>query len=106
MDRRQRRFNYCLSKARVSIERAFRTLKRRWRLLSQKISLEPSYAADVVIACTVLHNICQDQNEPVEELFIDDSSNQDRNCNSASGIGEKIRQLLVDYVNEHEDDSE
>eukprot|EP00794_Sanderia_malayensis_P004948 gene4948-5596_t len=69
MDRRQRRFNYCVSKARVSMERAFGTLKGRWRIPSQKIPLEPSYTADIVIACTVLHNICEDRNEPVEECL-------------------------------------
>eukprot|EP00794_Sanderia_malayensis_P013435 gene13435-14816_t len=50
MDRTQRRFNYCLCKARVSIKRAFGTLKESWRILNQNVPLRPSYAADTVFA--------------------------------------------------------
>ena len=65
------KFNLALSQGRVAIERAFGILKGRWRILLGKVSLEPSYAADVVIACSVLHNICQESNEPEDASVLD-----------------------------------
>lgn len=59
LTRRQKNFNFCLSSARISIERAFGLWKVRWRSLLDclpMVTLEkiPEY---LVTTC-VLHNIC------------------------------------------------
>ncbi len=93
-------FNLALSQARVSVERAFGVLKGRWRLLMGKLNLQPSFASDVVIACTVLHNICQDFHEPIEDNL--DRCNDDQaEAHEASHSSDTIRQLLVQYINDH-----
>ena len=106
MEPNQERFNLALSQARVTIERAFGVLKGRWRILLGKVCLEPSFAADVVIACSVLHNICQEQNEPTDEEFIDHPNEEDNlpapDNERMHGSGERIRELLVTYVLDHE----
>ena len=105
MDDAERLFNLSLSQASVTIERAFGILKGGWRLLLGKVCLEPSYVADIVMACCVLHNICQECNEPAEEVI--DPYNNNPNENIAGSFcesGEAIRDLLVDYVFNLQDD--
>ena len=106
MEHHQRAFNLALSQARVCIERAFGSLKGRWRILLGKVCLEPSYAADVVMACSVLHNICQERNEPTAEVIDPYNDHEDANTNQHNreicGSGEEIRNLLLDYILEHE----
>ena len=96
-------FNLASSQARVSIERAFGVLKGRWRTLSGKVCLEPSYAADVVIACTVLHNICQERNEPEESIldpYLDESNMENAIGGNAMNEtdGERKRSLLLAFI--------
>lgn len=70
----QNNFNHYLSKARMSIERAFGLLKARWRSL---LHLLPVTSIDkipqYVVACCVLHNICELRgdvyNEPLPEIL-------------------------------------
>ncbi len=74
-------------------------LKGRWRLLLGKVCLEPSYVADIVVACCVLHNICQEHNEPVLEMpdpYNDNNSGNDRERSSESG--EEIRSFLCNFI--------
>ena len=106
MDHQHKTFNLALSQARVCIERAFGTLKGRWRILLGKVCLEPSYAADVVMACSVLHNICQESSEPTEDVT--DPYNEQEEANTMEqnreicGSGEAIRNVLLDYILENE----
>ena len=90
-------FNLSLSQARVSIDRAFGVLKGRWRLLLGKVCLEPSYVADIVVACCVLHNICQEKNEQLVEIpdpYVDNSSGSEK----SGGSGEELRSFLCKYI--------
>ena len=103
----QEAFNLTLSQARVSIERAFGVLKGRWRILLDKVCLEPSLVADVVVACTVLHNMCQDRNEPEENVldrYMDTSNDDDHFQGVALPHRERsrIRHSLLDYIGETE----
>jgi hypothetical protein len=53
----QNAFDKELRKGRVTIENAFGMLKGRWQIL-KNLNVEVSSAADVIVACCVLHNIC------------------------------------------------
>lgn len=56
---KQKNFNFCLSSARMSIERSFGLLKGRFKSLlttlnMERIDLIPTF----ILACCILHNIC------------------------------------------------
>lgn len=94
----QQQFNVELSRARVCIERAFGVLKGRWRVLLGKVCLEPSFVADIFVACAVLHNICQERREPVDDLQPQDEPDLEQQNNEICGRGDEIRNLLLEYI--------
>lgn len=52
-------FNVHLNKGRVVVENAFGRLKARWRILCRASFLNHSFMPIVVVACCILHNICE-----------------------------------------------
>ncbi|KAL0849987.1 hypothetical protein ABMA28_011902 [Loxostege sticticalis] len=59
LSRRQRNFNFCLSSARISIERAFGVWKGRWRSLLHCLPMVTTEKIpEYILATAVLHNIC------------------------------------------------
>ena len=54
----QRKFNVKFSALRSVVERAFGTLKARWRIELKKVEQNTSTLKKTVIAACVLHNIC------------------------------------------------
>lgn len=60
-------FNHRLSQARMTVERAFGRLKGRWRCLLKQHESHISLVSQVILACCVLHNFCEEQNEEYEE---------------------------------------
>lgn len=71
LTREQKKFNHCLSSARMTVERAIGLLKGRWRYLLDKLpmtrtNLIPYY----IITCCVLHNICLLRNDDIEISII------------------------------------
>ena len=101
MQFRPKIFNLALSQARVSIERAFGMLKGRWRLLLGKLQLEPSFASDVVTACTILHNICQEHREPLDETHLDLHTQDDSNIHDTGPSSNEVRSHLLAYLEEN-----
>lgn len=55
----QRRFSHTLSSACSVVDTAFTRLKGRWRCLLKKNDIDASNMSKVVVACCVLHNICE-----------------------------------------------
>ncbi|WAQ95425.1 hypothetical protein MAR_028115, partial [Mya arenaria] len=49
-------YNEALVRTRVTVERSFGVLKRRFPCLSYGLRLEPEMACQVIIACVFLHN--------------------------------------------------
>lgn len=71
----QRRFNTKHSKTRVVIERAFGTLKGRFRKLKYIYMYNTEMIPLVILACCILHNICIEY----EDAFIDEGALIDEN---------------------------
>ena len=59
-------FNTMLRSARNQIECAFGCLKARWRILLRPMDLKLEDIPDIILACLVLHNFCEERNiEPI-----------------------------------------
>jgi hypothetical protein len=64
-------FDYCQSVQRQPIERAYGRLKGRWRtLLLRAFHNDISVMPMVIVACCVLHNICEDHAEAFDEELL------------------------------------
>ncbi|GAB1867340.1 Protein ALP1-like isoform X1 [Camponotus japonicus] len=73
----QKRFNDILSKVRQVIERAFALLKGRFRRLKYLDMNRMDMIPFVIIACTVLHNIClEGLDEDIEEYILEGWENE------------------------------
>lgn len=62
-------FNNILSSQRITIERAFGILVRRWGILWRPIAFSLCKVSKIVRVCAMLHNICVDRwvlNNPVK----------------------------------------
>jgi DDE superfamily endonuclease len=58
-NREQKKFNTCLSRARIIIECAFGMMKTRWRnIFNNALELEVENCVKVIFSACVLHNVC------------------------------------------------
>uniref|UniRef100_A0A1X7SJI0 DDE Tnp4 domain-containing protein n=1 Tax=Amphimedon queenslandica TaxID=400682 RepID=A0A1X7SJI0_AMPQE len=64
----EQRYIYCLSRARIVIENAFRRLQSRWRCLMKKRKVKPDNIAIKIMAGCVLHNICEIHGEEFDNV--------------------------------------
>lgn len=73
------RFNERMRHIRVQIERCFGLMKNRFRCLIKDRTLHyaPTTVAKIVLACTVLHNMCIENNVPLIMMDGDDFINED-----------------------------
>ena len=103
MPRKNRRFNYNLSRARIVVEHAFGRLKGRWRCLMKRLDHQLDHVTNVIAACVVLHNICELLGDECQEEWIDTTLETDRlevasNATStASTAAGAIRDAFADY---------
>lgn len=63
----QSNFNYRLSQARMTVERAFGRLKGRWRCLLKQNESHISLISQITLACCILHNFCEVHHEEYME---------------------------------------
>ena len=75
LNRRQRIYNYRLSRARRIIENAFGILVMHWRCLTTTMGLAPENASKVVIACLNLHNLIRLRRGPPNAGEVDQADN-------------------------------
>ena len=75
-------FNHVQSVQRQPIERAFGRLKGRWRTLKQCAAYDIDFVPDVIVACCVLHNFCEDHAAGWDPaLFVaEDADDSDSDC--------------------------
>ncbi|XP_054825952.1 uncharacterized protein LOC129323443 [Eublepharis macularius] len=67
--RAQERFNYRLSRARMSVERSFGILKNRWLYLQRPLLVSERLMVAVITTCCILHNICLSRGDIVYGPF-------------------------------------
>lgn len=60
-------FNVYLSSTRMCVEIAFGKLKSRWRMLQKRMDVDTSMSPQVITACCILHNICEDLRVPMPQ---------------------------------------
>lgn len=102
------KFNKKLSGARVLVERAFGILKARYRILLKRLDSQITNVSDVIIACVVLHNFCQSQNDQYMDYdkILDELMSKERRAklhrrqnNAVVGNAVYIRNILKRFVN-------
>lgn len=72
LSREQDHFNYKLSGARMTVERAFGRLKGRWKILDRSIQLKSlERSLDYIGACCILHNLCEQQGQYYKDTWND-----------------------------------
>ena len=59
LTRSEKLFSRCLSASRSAVERGFGLLKTRWRCLLKLLDQEIENISNVIIACFILHIVCQ-----------------------------------------------
>lgn len=99
-------FNYRLSRARMVVECAFGRLKARWRCLLKRNDSDIANLTNIVIACCILHNICESRGDGIIPQWLNEVENhrQAGDANQGRGVeAEQIRNALVNYfVQENE----
>ena len=108
LSREQINFNKKLSAARVTIERAFGIVKARWRILLKRLDSQITNVSDTILACFILHNFCQMQNDQyvdhdhiLNELVRKerDARNKRQQNNTAVEEVNSLRNILKIYRN-------
>jgi hypothetical protein len=94
LTRQQRNYNYSLSCARSSIERAFNLLKKRFRCLKDLLDVQRvDWISRYITACCVLHNICIMQNDILEVEVQEDIPDEEEEHDIIQGM-DRERLLL------------
>ena len=99
----QARFNRAVNKSRVVVERAFGSLKCRWRCLLKVLEESTEKVPRTVLACCILHNICTLRGDDLAEEYdavAPDDNNGDGHNQPALGQGSRVRQALTAYLAE------
>ena len=91
-------FNYRLSRARCTVERAFGLFKNRFRLLHRKLEFDLENTKAIIKAAAILHNLCILSGDDCEVEW--DSPGilyKKPSCNVTTSDGVDLRQALVQY---------
>lgn len=96
----QNEFDEALLKGRKVVEEAIGLLKGRWKIL-QDLNVGLNHAPQTIVACCVLHNLCQIAREPEPELWKEPEESGPaprvlENEKSFHYFGQNVRQALAD----------
>ncbi|OUZ99810.1 Short-chain dehydrogenase/reductase SDR [Macleaya cordata] len=102
----QNSFDSSLMKGRSMVEQAIGLLKGRWRIL-QDLNVGLNHAPQTIVACCVLHNICQIAGEPEPPLWKDskETGPPARALESEKSFyyfGESLRQAMADDLQDRQ----
>lgn len=103
----QESFNVYHSSARMMVENAFGRLKARWRVLSKRMDCRIELAPYVIMACCILHNLCEEIKAPVNDallaaaaandpIFAQPPADQDRRVEAGAV---EMRNAIRDHIN-------
>ena len=108
LTRQQQHYNYRQSRARMVVENAFGRLKGRWRCLLKCMDYyNIQYTTDAVVACVILHNICELNRDYCNPNWIVDDAGQDHSAphvdmsRQSTESATRIRDMLKDYLYLH-----
>ena len=104
MSSEKKKFNYILSRGRIVTENAFGRLKARWRRLMKRNDMDVSRVPPVVLACCILHNICEVHGESFSRTWLEDMAEDQPGTipytrpSHSSTPADIIRDELVQYL--------
>lgn len=78
LNEQQISFNRQLSRARRVVENAFGHLKARFRKIGKGFETTIPNACRIIKACCVLHNICNEYNDSIDQRWLQDCENNQR----------------------------
>uniref|UniRef100_A0A8D2JEF5 DDE Tnp4 domain-containing protein n=1 Tax=Varanus komodoensis TaxID=61221 RepID=A0A8D2JEF5_VARKO len=84
--RRQERFNARLRRCHAPAAHAFGRLKGRWRCLLKRLDVAERNVPLVVVACCVLHNLCERRGEAMQGGWEEGLEAEKRTCTPASTV--------------------
>ena len=77
LSEKQEYFNWKLAGARMAVERAFRRLKGRWKILQKPIGLTTlNPTLEYIGACCILHNLCEKQGAHYKRAWNENAGRQ------------------------------
>ena len=103
-------FNKDLPSARVTVERALRVLKGRWRCLLKRLYNDLESLSSMIITCCMLHNICQQNHDnyiddnAVLENVLEQEKKERRNRisnHNLCGDAEALREILTEHIRDN-----
>ncbi|KAF2305760.1 hypothetical protein GH714_008065 [Hevea brasiliensis] len=100
----QNLFDGMLMKGRSVVVEAIGLLKGRWKIL-QDLNVGLNHAPQTIVACCVLHNLCQVAREPEPEIWKEPDENGSptrvlENEKSFHYFGDSLRQALADDLHQ------
>ncbi|KAJ7317228.1 hypothetical protein JRQ81_003390 [Phrynocephalus forsythii] len=110
LDTRKQLFNDTLGRCRAVVGYAFERLRGRWRCLLSRLDVRERYAPRVIVACCILHNICESKGEPLQEGWEEVVRSVSRSYQQperqpvyvSNSYARKIRDLLSGYLEKRE----
>ena len=102
-------FNQMLRSARNMIECVFGCLKARWRILLRPMDIPVEKLQNVIYACFVLNNFCEEVKGEVDANFVEKIVQQERRAKLSMGklnshtslAGRKVREAIISYFKEY-----
>ena len=99
----EKNFNYRQSRARMVVENALSRLKGRWRCLLKRMDFKLKNVTNIVAACVVLHNMC----EQFGDQFLEEWATHEENTppipshgssSHGSADASNIRNAIMKYL--------
>lgn len=101
-------FNQC-SGVRNMTESGFSCLKARWRILLRPIDIPVEKLLNIIYACFVLHNFCEEANGEVDAYLVEKIAQEERRAklsvdklNSYTSLaGRKVKETIISFFKEY-----
>ena len=98
-----------LRSARNMIESGFSCLKARWRILLRPIDIPVEKLLNIIYACFVLHNFCEEAKGEVDAYLVEKIAQEERRAklsvdklNSYTSLaGRKVKETIISFFKEY-----